>query len=110
MTLKSATGETINFSKKFERSIEKRLGGRFDIPCVAAVSKWSRRRIMAAFHEFEPSPTENPPCYGSPVVKVSDHGKHVMCSSPIPLKTHRVGQRSTLNLSRAETSSCLCDS
>ncbi|GFX49771.1 hypothetical protein TNCV_3073241 [Trichonephila clavipes] len=42
---------------------------------------------------------------GSPVVKVSDHGRHVMSSSPVPLKAHRVGQRYTLNLSRAETSS-----
>ncbi|GFT29711.1 uncharacterized protein TNCV_4891261 [Trichonephila clavipes] len=45
---------------------------------------------------------------GSPVVKVSDHGRHVMSSSPGPLKTHRVGQRCTLNLSRAETSSHWC--
>ncbi|GFX20314.1 uncharacterized protein TNCV_3486721 [Trichonephila clavipes] len=29
----------------------------------------------------------------------------VTSSSPVPLKTHRVGQRCTLNLSRAETSS-----
>ncbi|GFW30470.1 uncharacterized protein TNCV_454081 [Trichonephila clavipes] len=43
---------------------------------------------------------------GRPVVKVSDH---VMSSSPVvPLKTHRVGQRCTLNLSRAETSSRWC--
>ncbi|GFV68940.1 hypothetical protein TNCV_3180521 [Trichonephila clavipes] len=28
----------------------------------------------------------------SPVAKVSDHGKHVMSSSTVPLKTHRVGQ------------------
>ncbi|GFW21676.1 hypothetical protein TNCV_4281911 [Trichonephila clavipes] len=40
---------------------------------------------------------------GSSVVKVSDHGKHVMSSSPVPLLTHRVGQRCTLNLSRAKT-------
>ncbi|GFY10261.1 uncharacterized protein TNCV_2629401 [Trichonephila clavipes] len=46
---------------------------------------------------------------GSPVVKVSDHGRHVMSSSPVPLKTRRVGQRCMLNLSRAETSSLLCD-
>ncbi|GFX02127.1 uncharacterized protein TNCV_1750121 [Trichonephila clavipes] len=32
----------------------------------------------------------------------------VMSSSPVPLKTHRVGQRCTLNLSRAETSSRWC--
>ncbi|GFW42193.1 hypothetical protein TNCV_1206491 [Trichonephila clavipes] len=45
---------------------------------------------------------------GSPVVKVSDHGRHVMSSSPVPLKTRRVGQRCTLKQSRAETSSRLC--
>ncbi|GFX78309.1 uncharacterized protein TNCV_5136561 [Trichonephila clavipes] len=45
---------------------------------------------------------------GSPVVKVSDHGRHVISSSPMPLKTRRVGQRCTLNLSRAETSSRWC--
>ncbi|GFU38292.1 hypothetical protein TNCV_2432891 [Trichonephila clavipes] len=47
---------------------------------------------------------------GSPVVKVSDHGWHVMSSSPVPLKTRRVGQRCTLNPSRAETSSRWCGS
>ncbi|GFW97613.1 uncharacterized protein TNCV_684831 [Trichonephila clavipes] len=45
---------------------------------------------------------------GSPVVKVSNHGRHVMSSIPVPLKTLRVGQRCTLNLSRAETSSRWC--
>ncbi|GFU49052.1 transposable element Tcb2 transposase [Trichonephila clavipes] len=45
---------------------------------------------------------------GSPVAKVSDHGRHVMSSSPVPLKTQRVGQRCTLNLSRTETSSRWC--
>ncbi|GFX51872.1 uncharacterized protein TNCV_3062901 [Trichonephila clavipes] len=42
--------------------------------------------------------------FGSPV----DHGRHVMSSRPVPLKTRRVGQRCTLNLSRAETSSRWC--
>ncbi|GFX07284.1 hypothetical protein TNCV_2972611 [Trichonephila clavipes] len=42
------------------------------------------------------------------MVKVSDHGRHVMSSSPVPLRTHRVGQRCTLNLSRDETSSRWC--
>ncbi|GFT90924.1 hypothetical protein TNCV_1066041 [Trichonephila clavipes] len=32
--------------------------------------------------------------------------KHVMSSSPVPLKTRRVGVRCTLNLSRAPISSC----
>ncbi|GFT86579.1 uncharacterized protein TNCV_3247431 [Trichonephila clavipes] len=45
---------------------------------------------------------------GSPVVKVSDHGKHAMSSSPVPLKIRCVGQRCTLNLSRAQTSSRWC--
>ncbi|GFW84656.1 hypothetical protein TNCV_2597011 [Trichonephila clavipes] len=43
----------------------------------------------------------------SEVIKVSDHDRHVMSSSPVPTKTRRVGQRCTLNLLRAETS-CRC--
>ncbi|GFV51100.1 uncharacterized protein TNCV_4743771 [Trichonephila clavipes] len=42
------------------------------------------------------------------VVKVSDWGSHVTNLNPVPLKTPRVGQRCTLNLSRAETSSRWC--
>ncbi|GFW27686.1 uncharacterized protein TNCV_765681 [Trichonephila clavipes] len=53
------------------------------------------------------SPTNDEGC-GSRVIKVTDHGRHVLSSSPVPLKTRRVGQRCTLNLSRAETSSCWC--
>ncbi|GFY08676.1 uncharacterized protein TNCV_811091 [Trichonephila clavipes] len=45
---------------------------------------------------------------GSPVVKVSDHGRHVMSLSPVPLKTRRVGERCTLNLSKAQTFSRWC--
>ncbi|GFU03063.1 uncharacterized protein TNCV_113711 [Trichonephila clavipes] len=45
---------------------------------------------------------------GSPVVKVSDHGRHVMSSSPVPLKTRHVEQRCTLNLARAEAFSRWC--
>ncbi|GFX89056.1 hypothetical protein TNCV_2853551 [Trichonephila clavipes] len=41
---------------------------------------------------------------GSPVVKVSDPGRHVMSSSPVPPKRGRC----TLNLSRAQTSSHWC--
>ncbi|GFT87733.1 hypothetical protein TNCV_4000861 [Trichonephila clavipes] len=52
-------------------------------------------------------PVSNLGC-GSPVVNVSDHGRHVMSSSPVPLKTRRVGQRCTLNLSRAQMSSRRC--
>ncbi|GFW93993.1 hypothetical protein TNCV_4813111 [Trichonephila clavipes] len=39
---------------------------------------------------------------------VSDHGKHVMRSSTVPPKTRRVGERCTLNLSRAQTYSRWC--
>ncbi|GFW97531.1 uncharacterized protein TNCV_4992061 [Trichonephila clavipes] len=46
--------------------------------------------------------------FGSPVVKVSDHGKHIMSSSPVPLKTRRAGERGAINLSRAQTSSLWC--
>ncbi|GFX05430.1 uncharacterized protein TNCV_1007521 [Trichonephila clavipes] len=46
---------------------------------VAAVAEWYRYRIVACL---------------------------VTSSSPVPLKTHRVWQRCTLNLSRAERSSC----
>ncbi|GFX10336.1 uncharacterized protein TNCV_1867311 [Trichonephila clavipes] len=45
------------------------------------VAEWYRYRIMAGF---------------------------VTSSSPVPLKTRRVGQRYTLNLLRAETSSRWC--
>ncbi|GFY12100.1 uncharacterized protein TNCV_4976001 [Trichonephila clavipes] len=47
----------------------------------AAVAEWYRYRTVACF---------------------------VTGSSPVPLKTCRVGQRCTLNLSRAETSSRWC--
>ncbi|GFS53744.1 uncharacterized protein TNCV_731381 [Trichonephila clavipes] len=42
------------------------------------------------------------------MVKVSDHGRHAMSSSPVPLKTRRVGERCALNLSKAQTSSRGC--
>ncbi|GFW35417.1 uncharacterized protein TNCV_2612161 [Trichonephila clavipes] len=42
---------------------------------------------------------------GLPVVKVSEHDRHVMSSSSVPIKTSHVGERCTLNLSRAQTSS-----
>ncbi|GFU44044.1 uncharacterized protein TNCV_4963561 [Trichonephila clavipes] len=49
--------------------------------CTAVVAEWYRHRIVAGF---------------------------VTSSSPVPLKTRRVGQRCTLNLSRAEMSSRWC--
>ncbi|GFX36164.1 uncharacterized protein TNCV_2573451 [Trichonephila clavipes] len=56
------------------------LGNLSDV-CVAAVAEWYRYRTVACF---------------------------VTGSSPVPLKTRRVGQRCTLNRSRAETSSRWC--
>ncbi|GFU89598.1 uncharacterized protein TNCV_4599111 [Trichonephila clavipes] len=55
----------------------------FSVPkiVVAAVAEWYRYRTVACF---------------------------VTGSNPVPLKTRRVGQRCTLNLSRAETSSRWC--
>ncbi|GFV61563.1 uncharacterized protein TNCV_4543951 [Trichonephila clavipes] len=47
---------------------------------------------------------------GSRVVKVSDHGRHVMISGPVPLRTRRVGETCTLNLSRSQTSPRCCGS
>ncbi|GFW35485.1 hypothetical protein TNCV_3071131 [Trichonephila clavipes] len=41
----------------------------------------------------------------SPVVKISDHDRHVMSLSPVPVKTRRLGVRCTLNLTRDQTSS-----
>ncbi|GFU71458.1 uncharacterized protein TNCV_2378451 [Trichonephila clavipes] len=45
---------------------------------------------------------------GSLVLKISDHGRHVLSSSPVPLKTRRLGELCSLNLSRAQTSSRWC--
>ncbi|GFU74302.1 uncharacterized protein TNCV_4168911 [Trichonephila clavipes] len=47
---------------------------------------------------------------GNLVVKVSDRGWRVMSSHRLPLKTRRAGERSMLNLSRAQMSSCWCGS
>ncbi|GFV05109.1 uncharacterized protein TNCV_223231 [Trichonephila clavipes] len=53
----------------------------FPYTAVAAVAEWYRYQTVARI---------------------------VTGSSPVPLKTRRVGQRCTLNLSRAETSSRWC--
>ncbi|GFX65652.1 uncharacterized protein TNCV_4093461 [Trichonephila clavipes] len=46
--------------------------------------------------------------HGSRVVKVSDRGWRVMSSSRVPLKARRVGERCTLNLTRAQMSFHWC--
>ncbi|GFU84729.1 hypothetical protein TNCV_2126701 [Trichonephila clavipes] len=45
---------------------------------------------------------------GSLMAKGSDPDRLVTSSSPAPLKTRRVGERCTLNLSRAQTSLRWC--
>ncbi|GFY16632.1 hypothetical protein TNCV_2787581 [Trichonephila clavipes] len=47
--------------------------------------------------------------HGSRVVKVVIVEGFATSSSPVPLKTRRVGQRCTSNMSRAETASRWCD-
>ncbi|GFU88591.1 hypothetical protein TNCV_4442681 [Trichonephila clavipes] len=42
------------------------------------------------------------------MVKISDHGWLVTSSSPVPLKTRCVGERCTLNVSRAQSSFRWC--
>ncbi|GFV82026.1 hypothetical protein TNCV_3152241 [Trichonephila clavipes] len=62
------------------------------------------RRAKSYCHLYGAQDQRQAVC-GSPVDKVSDHGRHVMSSRPVPLSIRRIGQRFTLNLSRAETSS-----
>ncbi|GFW72982.1 hypothetical protein TNCV_831051 [Trichonephila clavipes] len=60
------------------------------IPCVFGGD------LVASGIEPRPSSLESNEGCGSPVVRVLDHGRHVMSSSPVPQKTRRVGQRCTL--------------
>ncbi|GFW46398.1 hypothetical protein TNCV_4810861 [Trichonephila clavipes] len=69
-----------------------------------------KTQIQLQFSRQLRMPSKQLPRLRYPVVKVSDHGRHVMSSSPVPLKTRRVGPRCTLNLSRAEMFSRWCGS
>ncbi|GFU66835.1 uncharacterized protein TNCV_894711 [Trichonephila clavipes] len=71
-------------------------------------NKKSSRSLVNFISAVEEGVSKSMKGCGSPVVKVSNHGRHVMSSIPVPPKTRRVGQRCTLNLSRAETSSRWC--
>ncbi|GFX42445.1 hypothetical protein TNCV_1520091 [Trichonephila clavipes] len=61
---------------------------------------------------FSASPIVSLTCSGAAVAQWSIYrimaGMSCVSSSPLPIKTHRVGQLCTLNLSRAETSSHWC--
>ncbi|GFY19421.1 probable RNA-directed DNA polymerase from transposon X-element [Trichonephila clavipes] len=92
IALNTTKTEAVSFSQKRppkSRFKAKKIPGlstpntlsKFPPPDVAAVAEWYRHRIVAGF---------------------------VTSSSPVPLKTRRVGQRCTLNLSRVETSSRWC--
>ncbi|GFT88785.1 uncharacterized protein TNCV_906241 [Trichonephila clavipes] len=66
---------------------------------------WIGQNVKEATFFWSPKQEKN--CSSS-TVKVSDHGRHVMCSNPIPLKIRRVGERCALNLLRSQTSSRWC--
>ncbi|GFW58534.1 uncharacterized protein TNCV_718341 [Trichonephila clavipes] len=80
----------------------------------AAINYWKEKRASAPLHGqsskllgFVPEIRQRARI-GSPVIKVLDRGWFVMSSSPVPIKTRRVEQRCTLNLSRSQTSSRWC--
>ncbi|GFU60224.1 hypothetical protein TNCV_4249261 [Trichonephila clavipes] len=60
----------------------RQAGGRRDVRGIPRA--WLEKMRLSAHH-----PTD---LWGSPVVKVSDYGRHVLRSSPVPLKTRRVGE------------------
>ncbi|GFY21501.1 uncharacterized protein TNCV_1166491 [Trichonephila clavipes] len=65
-----------------------------------------RSRFLAGLVRLRLRVRPRPSGRGSVVVKV--RGRHVTTSNPVPLKTRRVGERCTLNLSRAQTSTRWC--
>ncbi|GFT35882.1 uncharacterized protein TNCV_2154411 [Trichonephila clavipes] len=64
-----------------------------------------KRKICVPFQHYPSACGTGLRC---PVVKVSDHDRHVTSSSSVPLKTCRVVEQCVLNLSRAQTSSRWC--
>ncbi|GFX79807.1 DUF1758 domain-containing protein [Trichonephila clavipes] len=122
LTLPLLKGQTLSLGKDKAFAIRSELGwiiggkanssgqNSFHVNHIQLVSD----QLINKFWELDSVPCTKPltsleeeGC-GSPVVKVSNHGRHVMSSILVPLKTRRVGQRCTLNLSRAETSSRWC--
>ncbi|GFW99788.1 uncharacterized protein TNCV_3420171 [Trichonephila clavipes] len=68
---------------------------------------WSTGRVSGQVDRSE-TLRQSPCGRGSRGVKVSDRGWLVTSSSPVSHKTRRVGERCTLNLSRAQTTSRWC--
>ncbi|GFV33077.1 hypothetical protein TNCV_250811 [Trichonephila clavipes] len=94
-----------NSAKKASRDIKQALGKK----TVNAIEKCSVGfKIFSLFILYETiasvDVSRHLGGYGSIVVKVSDRGWHVTSLT----KNRRVGQRCTLNLSRAKTSSRWC--
>ncbi|GFV53461.1 uncharacterized protein TNCV_4983271 [Trichonephila clavipes] len=78
--IRRITGMGVKYSRS-DRNVPKSKPSFMSLIFIATVAEWYRYRINACL---------------------------VTSSSPVPLKTHRVGQRCTLNLLRADTSSRWC--
>ncbi|GFU21891.1 uncharacterized protein TNCV_3283641 [Trichonephila clavipes] len=83
MTVRSATNKPMTSAQNITNELLSLSLSQSSCNVVAAVAEWYRYRTVACF---------------------------VTGSSPVPLKTRRVGQRCTLNLSRVEMSSHWCGS
>ncbi|GFV52926.1 hypothetical protein TNCV_2875941 [Trichonephila clavipes] len=77
--------------RRFLHPAEKLKGERFLYVMQCLASVFETRLVVKEGHD-------------SQVVKVSDRGWDVTSASPVPLKTRHVGERCTLNLSRAQHS------
>ncbi|GFW57917.1 hypothetical protein TNCV_1418641 [Trichonephila clavipes] len=71
------------------------------------IDRFDVRAHLDIIPEYNPSKLSLP---NNDVAAVAEWYRYRMSSSPVPLKTRCVGQRCTLNLSRAETSSRWCGS
>ncbi|GFY19589.1 hypothetical protein TNCV_4647611 [Trichonephila clavipes] len=60
----------------------------FQTCCTPKVDDDDEENINVIQFSFSRAFGDEPGC-GSPAIKVSDHDKYVMSSSPVPLKTHR---------------------
>ncbi|GFY33372.1 hypothetical protein TNCV_1898241 [Trichonephila clavipes] len=86
----------------------------FTVPCIQSESNLlalsQAKKLFKTHHPDEEHKPRLPDSIAQPAAVAEWYGyRTVACfvtgSSPVPLKTRRVGQRCTLNLSRAETSS-----